>query len=215
METYPGTYTAQVVEVDDPTGQSRVRLVVPQVHGTASTTWARPASGGTCRVGDLVMMAYAGGDPNYPVYWPGRSVVTSVNGQVGDADVVVLAGGGTVVAGAGSVAVPYVVAAALSADGGNGLMLGSDQGLYARAPQTGSVSMTVASTTLGTSAVVFPRAYSAAPVVMVNFSSGAGPTAGWGSRAINVTATGFSIFIFGTSSSFTVSMQWLAFPTPF
>jgi hypothetical protein len=65
-----GSYAAKVVEVHDPTGQGRVRLVVPQVHGTTVTGWARPASVGTAAVGDQVVVAFDGGDVNYPVFWP-------------------------------------------------------------------------------------------------------------------------------------------------
>jgi hypothetical protein len=65
-----GTYAGMVVEVHDPTGRGWVRLVVPQVHGTAVTGWAQPASVGTVTVGDHVYVSFDGGDINYPVFWP-------------------------------------------------------------------------------------------------------------------------------------------------
>ncbi|KJK55523.1 phage baseplate assembly protein V [Saccharothrix sp. ST-888] len=65
-----GTYAATVVEAYDPAGQGRVRLVVPQVHGTSVTGWARRASAGTVSAGDQVYVAYDGGDENYPMFWP-------------------------------------------------------------------------------------------------------------------------------------------------
>jgi hypothetical protein len=65
-----GAYAARVVEIHDPTGQGRVRVVVPQVHGTVVTGWAQPASVGAVAVGDRVYVAYDGGDVNYPVFWP-------------------------------------------------------------------------------------------------------------------------------------------------
>ena len=52
--------------------------------------------------------------------------------------------------------------------------------------------------------------FRAAPAVSTNIDNGAGATAGWGSRALNITATGFTIFIFGASSSFTASVYWQA-----
>ena len=76
--------------------------------------------------------------------------------------------------------------------------------------QAGVSSLTVVATTLATLAVVFQIPFRAAPAVSTNIDNGAGATAGWGSRAINITATGFTIFIFGASSSFTASVYWQA-----
>ena len=76
--------------------------------------------------------------------------------------------------------------------------------------QAGVESLTVAAATSQTQAVVFATPFRAAPAVSTNIDNGAGATAGWGSRAINITTTGFTIFIFGASSSFTVSVYWQA-----
>lgn len=65
-----GTYTAKIVETHDPASQGRVRLVIPQLHGTTVTDWARPASIGTVAVGDQVCASFDGGDVNYPIFWP-------------------------------------------------------------------------------------------------------------------------------------------------
>jgi H-type lectin domain len=76
--------------------------------------------------------------------------------------------------------------------------------------QAGVASLTVAAATSGTQAIVFATPFRAIPAVSTNIDNGAGATAGWGSRAINITTTGFTIFIFGTVSSFTASVYWQA-----
>lgn len=215
MGTWTGTYSALVVDVNDPLSLGRARLYVPQIHGEAVTGWAAPVSAGVTVPGDQVAMTYAGADQNYPVFWPVRPVPFTA-AQVGAVELGgVAAGTGVKRTGAGTAASPYTLAASVSADPGNGLVLGSDSGLFATVPQTGTVSITVTSAASATAVVTFPRAYASAPGVFTNFSSGAGPTAGWNTRAINITTTSFSVFIYGTSSSFTVVMDWLAFPTPF
>ena len=78
--------------------------------------------------------------------------------------------------------------------------------------QAGTSNITVTAATSGTLAVVFARPYTQAPSVSTNINSGAGSTASWQSRAINVTTTGFTLFIFGPSSSFTAPVQWQAQP---
>jgi hypothetical protein len=87
MDTFSGTYSAVVVDANDPTGAGRVRLYVPQVHGEAVTGWAAPVVPGLPQAGDQVEMTYAGSDQNYPVYWPSRPLVSSVNGIQGDVQI--------------------------------------------------------------------------------------------------------------------------------
>lgn len=73
-----------------------------------------------------------------------------------------------------------------------------------------SVSFTALSST--TVNVVFTHSFSTAPVIMTNINSGAGATAQWHSRAINITATGFQLFLFGPGASTwsNVAVQWTA-----
>jgi hypothetical protein len=75
--------------------------------------------------------------------------------------------------------------------------------------QAGSVSVNVN----GTSALVsvtFTQVFEAIPSVCVNMASAPGPSAGWGVRGINVTTTGFQIFLTGTSGTFTILVHWQA-----
>lgn len=78
--------------------------------------------------------------------------------------------------------------------------------------QAGTSNITVTAATSGTLAIVFARPYSTAPSVSANINSGAGATASWQSRAINVSNVGFTLFIFGPSSTFTAPVQWQAQP---
>jgi hypothetical protein len=78
-----------------------------------------------------------------------------------------------------------------------------------------SVSFTSLSST--TVNVTFTHPFSTAPVITTNINSGAGATAQWHSRAINITATGFQLFLFGAGASTwsNVAVQWMAGePTP-
>jgi hypothetical protein len=65
-----GVYAALVVSTDDPQNRRRVRLRIPQISGTAVSGWAEPVSYGTVASGDQVIVAFEGGDMNYPLYWP-------------------------------------------------------------------------------------------------------------------------------------------------
>lgn len=59
--------------------------------------------------------------------------------------------------------------------------------------------------------VVFDVPFTETPSVHVNIASGDGSTAAWQSRGINVTTTGFTIFVYGSSSTWTsVPVHWIA-----
>jgi hypothetical protein len=59
--------------------------------------------------------------------------------------------------------------------------------------------------------VTFP----ATPNVHVNLNNGAGSTSGWNVRAINITTTGFTVFAFGGSTTFsTTEWRWTAILAP-
>jgi phage gp45-like len=76
-----GAYQAVVVRNDDPTGQQRVTLRIPQVLGTAVSQWAAPisATGSATPVpGSSVVVMFLGGDINHPVYL----VVVDVSNEI-------------------------------------------------------------------------------------------------------------------------------------
>lgn len=63
--------------------------------------------------------------------------------------------------------------------------------------------------------VTFPTAFPATPRVSININSGVGATARWNGRAINVSATGFTPFVYsrddGANSTWSgVEIQWIA-----
>lgn len=76
-----GVYRAVVVSNSDPQSAGRLVLKVPQLFGDSPTGWTRPCfSPGTWtlpRNGDVVWVAFQGGDPNYPI-WIGTPKLTSV-----------------------------------------------------------------------------------------------------------------------------------------
>lgn len=79
--------------------------------------------------------------------------------------------------------------------------------------QAGQVSLSFGPATSFTQLVTFATPYATAPNVMTNIASGAGSTAGWGSRAITVNATDFTLFVFGASSTWVgIPVQWNAIP---
>lgn len=84
--------------------------------------------------------------------------------------------------------------------------------------QTGAVSMSFSSVVSATTAVNFGFTFPVAPVVTTNIDSGAGPTARWESRAINLTTTGFTMFVYQSqaiSGSWTdIPVNWLAVYRP-
>ncbi len=68
-----GIYIGVVVNNSDPTGHKRVIAKVPQVLGSAFTTWCNPVtipSGSSGpNVNTIIYVMFAGGDPDYPVYF--------------------------------------------------------------------------------------------------------------------------------------------------
>lgn len=77
--------------------------------------------------------------------------------------------------------------------------------------QSGQVLLSFGPATSFTRAVMFARPFALFPTVVTNINSGAGSTASWGSRGINMTESGFTLFVFGPSATWTnVAVQWLA-----
>ena len=89
-------------------------------------------------------------------------------------------------------------------------MLVTTDGSASRADALTVVSMIIAIAASATTPVVFAKEFAAAPAVATNIDHGTGASSGWGSRAINVTTTGFTMFLFGSSSSFTANVYWQA-----
>lgn len=78
--------------------------------------------------------------------------------------------------------------------------------------QSGVELMALAGTS-ATLAMTFPRAYSAMPAVVANFASGAGGTASFVCKAINVTTTGCMLFPISTSATTytgSINQGWIA-----
>lgn len=76
--------------------------------------------------------------------------------------------------------------------------------------QAGVATVTVTAAASATLAVVFATPFRAIPAVSTNIDHGVGTSSGWGSRALNITRFGFTIFLFGTSSTFTAPVYWQA-----
>lgn len=106
----------------------------------------------------------------------------------------------------------YIV---LNADTGN---LETTYNFVAPNFQSDTMSVSFTSLTSTTIAVSFPIAYGAGvtPVVTTNIASGSGTTSRWGSRAITVTNTGFTLFLFRGDASdpaetwTNIPVQWFA-----
>jgi type VI secretion system (T6SS) baseplate-like injector VgrG len=75
-----GVYQAVVVNNHDPMQQARVICQVPQVSGTAYTTWCVPLIPPVNPLGPVVKtqihVMFTGGDPDYPVYLESSSIQT-------------------------------------------------------------------------------------------------------------------------------------------
>ena len=77
--------------------------------------------------------------------------------------------------------------------------------------ETGGESVAFTTLTSFTVAVTFSRAFTALPNVHTNIDSGAAPTSQWHSRAISISTTGFTLFLFGPSATWTgYLVQWTA-----
>ena len=75
----------------------------------------------------------------------------------------------------------------------------------------GATTTGPAGATSFTTAVSFGVTFPSIPFMPApNINSGAGSTSGWNVRAISITTTGFTLFGFGASSTFSVSINWLA-----
>lgn len=82
-------------------------------------------------------------------------------------------------------------------------------------PQAGEVSVSFTTLTSFTQAVVFPQPFTAVPNVFVNINTGAGSTSLWQARAINITTTGFTLFVYTTGGAVSwvlVPVGWAAVP---
>lgn len=80
----------------------------------------------------------------------------------------------------------------------------------AKALQVGTASVSFTSQTSFSQSVTFPTAFAATPVVMTNIFTGSGVAGHWSSRAINITPTGFQIFVFSESGA--AAQTWSAIP---
>lgn len=78
--------------------------------------------------------------------------------------------------------------------------------------QSGTELFTFSGQTIDTIIVPFPTAYTSTPVVMTNISSGAGETGRWGSRAINISTSQFTLFVFATDDNGTETQNWTDIP---
>jgi hypothetical protein len=86
---------------------------------------------------------------------------------------------------------------------------GSAWRLVAPFQQTGLSTVSFTNKESFTVDITFPIAYSTAPRVFTNIAAGAGSTARWGSRAIEVTTSGFSLFLFSGDAD---TVSWSAIP---
>lgn len=95
------------------------------------------------------------------------------------------------------------------------LILGKTTSAKAATPgpvsQAGSIFMSVTAAASATANVAFAWPFTRLPTVVPNINNGGGAVASWNSRAYNVSLTGFTMVIFGPSSTFAnVEVQWLA-----
>lgn len=90
----------------------------------------------------------------------------------------------------------YMTAARVTIGGTAPLVVGGD--ISARNLQSGYVSVSFVALSQTTVAVTFPTPFAAGttPNVVPNIASGAGVTARWQPRAINITNTGFTLFVY-------------------
>jgi hypothetical protein len=82
-DTYPAIYRALVTSVADPLVLGRVRAQCPQVSGAAELNWAIPINNKNPLplVGDIIWVAFNGGDLTKPIYFTDQSYV--INNGIG------------------------------------------------------------------------------------------------------------------------------------
>lgn len=82
--------------------------------------------------------------------------------------------------------------------------------------ESGSLNVSFSAAASYTTDVVFSTPFTSTPMVMTNIASGSGPTARWASRAITVSTTGFTLFLWQTDvadsdAAFSAQpVQWIA-----
>jgi hypothetical protein len=87
-QTWPGVYMGIVTSTSDPLSESRIKMKVPQVTGTAISNWAEPLGLGNAGVpspGTIVHAMFMGGDINRPVYMSLSSLqeqITSIQSAI-------------------------------------------------------------------------------------------------------------------------------------
>src|SRR6185437_6225603 len=70
-QQWHGIYLASCVQNNDPLGEGRIKMFVPQVLGDAVSNWARPLGykpSDIPPVGTMVHAYFAGGDVNHPIW---------------------------------------------------------------------------------------------------------------------------------------------------
>lgn len=88
--------------------------------------------------------------------------------------------------------------------------------LLATDVQRGSVDVSFTALGTYTTVVTFPVPFATPPIMTTGIASGTGPTARFGSRAISVTNTGFTLFVFvtdlaeGTDTWAAIPVHWIA-----
>lgn len=75
--------------------------------------------------------------------------------------------------------------------------------------RTGVVSMSFTAQASSTASVSFGFSFPSVPRIATNIESAAGETARWGSRAYNVTTTGFTMFVFQNQAT---TNTWVSIP---
>lgn len=96
-----------------------------------------------------------------------------------------------------------LVLGAVGSSGANGAMV-----------RTGSVTAGPSAAASFTTAVSFGVTFPSAPNVHININSAAGLTGSWHGRATGISTTGFTLFGFGPSNTFTTQWQWTAIYAP-
>lgn len=76
----------------------------------------------------------------------------------------------------------------------------------------GTIAITFASAVSATAVVNFGFTFPATPTVVTNIDSGAGATARWESRAISITTTGFTMFVYQSQA---IAVAWTDIPVSY